>query len=772
MGTDRAFTIYTARSRHDKVLRAAPMDVPSLFSRLQQSQALPVIHGAYVRLKKAKQDELKDVGGYVAGELEGGRRRNGCVLTRCAAVLDADNLPAGSTADFIQRAESLGVCCCVHSTAKHTPAAPRLRRVVPFSQDIPAEQYAPVVRLLCQNIQSEMTWFDPSCDQAGRIMYWPSHCQDTDPVWNSIDGPLLDAAELLGRSPAWKDPTAWPRFPRETSPAKQAATQADPTTKNGLVGAFCRAYDVPAAMDKYLPGIYEETATEGRYTFTGGSTWGGAVLYDGGLFLYSHHATDPAGGRLVNSFDLVRLHRFGDLDDDTEVKDGTPPARRPSWAAMAELLKQDEAVKDELAKERLASAKTDFQDEAAALELARCAKGPFDLDVLRTALQAMGAQVRRNLITGKVEITGMPPKYSPEEAVNTLPVLLWDMLKPLQIKGGNITAIQKGLAVLADEERFNPVLDMLRVTDWDGENRLPVLLAILNIDSGSFYALLLRKWLIQCIGMAHNTLPGYLEAAEGVLTLQGDQGIGKTMLFRKLAVKPEWFAEGVTLDMKSKDSILQATGVWVAELGELESTLKKEQTSLKSFITQKVDSIRAPYAAEATDRPRHTSFGATVNPSNFLKDDTGDRRFWVVPVKDVDLDSLLELEPEWFAQLWAEVYIWWMRDPQGFRLSRMEREHLNELNQQYREMLPGEEEIRLALDWDLPPEQWRELTPTQIRQEVGFPDRITVQQVGRVLAKLAREEKRIVMALDTHSKVKTYTLPLPAEFADTIPADA
>lgn len=769
MENNRIMAVYTTGNRNAKVYKATPMSLQDLFKRLEVSQPIPYTIDAYKALPKAEQDDLKDIGGFVLGELRNGRRKAGAVLSRSGVVLDADSITAGETDEALRRVAALGVCAYVYSTAKHCPSAPRLRIVIPFAQGIPADQYPAVARLLCRMIQEEMTWFDPTTAQAERMMYWAAHCQDVEPVHKALGGPLLDAADLLARQlPTWQDPSTWPRFPSERKAFDRAlrkARQQDPTEKTGIVGAFCRAYDVPAAMEAFLPGAYEGTATEGRYTFTAGSSFGGALLYDDGKFLHSHHATDPAGGKLVNAWDLVRLHRFGDLDDSEDVKEGTPPARLPSWAAMAELALADEAVADELAKEALASAKTDFQDETAALELAHHAKKPFDLDILRIALRAMGTHVRRNLITGKVEITDMPPKYSPEEAVNTLPVLLWDMMKPLQIKGGNITAIQKGLGVLADENRFNPVLDMLQTTDWDGMNRLPVLLDILNIEGGSFYALLVRKWLIQCVALVHNTIPGYLEAAEGVLTIQGDQGIGKTMLFRKLAVKPEWFAEGVTLDMKNKDSIIQATGVWIAELGELESTLKKEQTSLKSFITQKVDSIRAPYAAEKVDRPRHTSFGATVNPERFLKDDTGDRRFWVVPVHRIDLDKLLELPPDWFAQLWEEVYIWWMRDPQGFRLSCMEREHLNELNQQFREMLPGEEEVRLALDWDLPREQWRTLTASQVKLELFCGHRITSAQVGRVLAKLAREEKQIEVIQDTHSKVNAYHFPLQSEFA-------
>lgn len=761
MEFNQTLAVYTTNSRKVKVYQAAPQSLQELFKRLGVSQPIPYSISDYKRLPKAQQDDLKDCGGFVLGELKDGRRKAGAVLSRSGAVLDADNVPSDGTDDFIRRVAALGKCCCIYSTAKHCPEKPRLRVVIPFTSDVPAEQYPAIARILCRMIQSEMDWFDPTTAQAERMMYYPAHCKDVAPVWFTQDGPLLDAADLLAQQlPTWTDPGNWPCFPKEQRLiARATAKQQDPTEKKGIVGAFCRVYDVPKVIDRYLANTYEPTGHEDRYTYLGGSTWGGAVLYNHGKFLYSFHATDPCSGLLLNAFDLVRLHAFGALDD--EVDGGNRGNTLPSFTAMSELAQQDEAVKDELAREALSNAKADFQDETAALELAHYAKAQFDLDVLRTALGAIDTQVRRNLITGKLEIVNMPAAYSEEGAANILPTVLWDLMKPFQIKGASITAIQKGLAALADENRYNPVLDMLHGTTWDGESRFPVLLGILGIDGGGFYALLVRKWLIQCVALVHNTYR-HQEAAEGVLVLQGPQGIGKTTLFRRLAIKPEWLAEGVTLDMKNKDSIIRATGVWITELGELESTLKKEQSSLKSFITQTVDSIRAPYAAESEDRPRRTSFGATVNQARFLKDETGDRRFFVIPLESIDLDKLLKLPVDWFIQLWAEVEWWWELDSQGFRLSPVEREHLNGLNQQHREMLPGEEEIRMALDWGLPREQWRALTSSQIKIELFSGERITPAQIGRVLAKLAREDEQITVT-PLHN-VSRYTLPLRGDF--------
>lgn len=765
MENNRPLTIYTASSRKQTVLQAAPTDVHGLFERLGVPQALPVTHDAYIALPKTQQDNLKDVGAYIAGELKNGRRRSGCVLTRCAAVLDADNLPPGGTDDFIRRVEGLGCCYLVHSTAKHSPASPRLRVVIPFAEDIPAEQFAPVARLLCRLIQLEMTWFDPSTDEAGRIMYYPAHCQDIAPVLHMADKPLLDAAALLARLPDWRDAASWPRFPREQTPAKAAAKQEDPEGKSGVVGAFCRVYDVPAAMEKFLPGVYDPTTADDRYTFAAGSSWGGATVYEGGKFLFSHHATDPAGGRLVNAFDLVRLHLFAGLDD--EAKEGTRGNRLPSYAAMGKLAREDASVSDVLAREAFTAATADFQGgpvaEDAALELGRYEGKALSTGIVRLALKAFGIQAKRNLITGAIEITGMPAAYSKEGAVNTLPTFLMDSLRAIGVKGTSRTAIMDHLANIFDENRYNPVLEMLGRTVWDGVSRFPELLRIISLSPNSLEATLVRKWLIQCVAMANNTIDRR-EAAEGVLTLQGGQGLGKTLFFRRLSVSSEWFAEGVTLDLKNKDDVIRATGAWITELGELDSTLKREQSSLKAFITSPSDRIRAPYAREAETQPRRTSFCATVNPGTFLKDDTGDRRFWVVPVDKIALQTLIELPDSWFVQLWGEAVTWWVENPQGFRLTTEERGSLEASNRRYRELLPGEEEIRQAFNFELPVEKWGEFSGAELRGQLSCLDRTTSQQVGRVLSKLAREDERITRRI--RAGYPLYRLPLLKAFGN------
>lgn len=762
MQFDRTLTISAANSRKAVNWQPQALLWSEFIGKLTVPVRSPETVAAYLAMKKAQQDELKDVGGFVGGKLCG-RRKKGAVEFRDLVTLDMDNLPPDSTGEVYRRAEGLGVGYALYSTRKHRPDAPRLRLVALLDRSTLPDEYEPIARKLAALIQPEMTWFDPTTFQPERLMYWPSVCADGEYFMQYADKPMLSVDGMLGLYPDWHDVTAWPTVPGEAKlRANAAKKQGDPTEKPGVVGAFCRTYDIEAAMDKFIPGVYIETAQGGRYTYAEGSTAGGAVLYDDGKFLYSHHATDPCGGQLVNAFDMVRMHKFSELDDGDEVKPGTPVGRLPSYAAMAEFARSDPAVSDILAREAFASAVEDFSgvaDEDAAIELGRCEREPLSAAVVKTALRAFGIRVRRNLITGKVVITGMPETFSREEAVNTLPIYLVDKLRAVGVKGVNKTAVSDYLANIADEDRFNPVTALLHSTTWDGRERFPELLRIMGLRPGSLHAVLVRKWLIQTVALAHNEA-GTAQAAEGVLTLQGGQGIGKTMLARRLSILEEWFAEGVSLDMKDKDSILRATGAWIAELGELDSTLKRDQASLKAFITNKVDRVRAPYAREATDRPRRTSFCATVNPDTFLRDETGDRRYWVVPADGLDLPALIALPDEWFVQLWAEVYSWWLKEPQGFRLTAEERCALDKANRVYREMLPGEEEIRQAFNWDIPFEQWGWFTATELRRQLFEIERLSPQQIGRTLAKLVREDERIDSSRNGHSKVKMFRLPI------------
>lgn len=744
MLNDRQITISIGESRKSVDWKKQVLMLSELWDRL----ALPVrsteTMAEYLQLPKGEQDNRKDVGGFVGGELNGPRRKAGSIAGRDVLTLDLDSIPPYQAEAVIKRADGLGPGYCIYSTRKHRPDAPRLRVLIPLDRTATADEYEAVARRTAEWIGME--YMDPTTFEPHRLMYYGSCCSDGEWVFHTADKPFLSVDGTLATYNDWRDRRAWPIAAGEEKRVRDSQKrQQDPVTKGGVVGAFCRAYDVPAAMAAFIPGTYEE-AGEGRYTFTGGSTTGGAVLYEGGKFLFSHHATDPCGGQLVNAWDLVRIHKFGHLDD--EAQPGTRGQSLPSFQAMVGLAREDPAVAELMAREAFGAVSTaagvEATDREAGVELAKLQGEPLSERVLDLALQACGVTVRVNDITGDPEIEGLPPQYLQQAALNVLHIFLSDVLKRIGIKGASPTAIKERLPAIFAKVHYNPVVQMMDTTVWDGEDRFPVVLDILGLDHNSFDAVLVRKWLIQCVALARNGYgSGY--GADGVLTLQGPQAAGKTTFFRRLAVKSQWFAEGVVLDKTNKDSQLQATAAWIAELGELDDTLRKEQAWLKSFLTQTEDRIRRPYAVAPEPRPRRTSFCATVNPDGFLWDPSGNRRFWTVQVDHIDLDRLLSLPEVWFSQLWAEANTWWAEANQGFRLTREELAQLEAVNEGHRKMQTAEEEILDLLDFSIPPSEWEEFTAGELLRlgQFGSLSRFNAVQVGKALQSICQRYKGV-----------------------------
>ena len=315
---------------------------------------------AYKRLPKKQQDDLKDVGGFVGGRLAENRRKNDKVIDRSLITLDADSVPSGGTQAVLQAVSALGCAYVVYSTRKHEEAAPRLRIVIPLDKPCTAEQYEPIARKVASYIGMEI--MDPSTFEASRLMYWPSVSADMPQqyVFAYEAKPFLSGEGVLAQYTNWQDVAEWPEVPGAAKVRQTAAKrQGNPLDKKGVVGAFCRTYDVPAAIAKFIPDAYNPCDTPGRYSYAEGSTVGGAVLYDGGNFIFSHHATDPISGLLCNAFELIRLHKFGHLDED--AKPETPVASLPSYREMRSFCVEDPEVKALLSTERYAQAAEEFE---------------------------------------------------------------------------------------------------------------------------------------------------------------------------------------------------------------------------------------------------------------------------------------------------------------------------------------------------------------------------------------------------------------------------
>ncbi|WP_217437848.1 hypothetical protein [Brevibacillus sp. HB1.1] len=207
----------------------------------------------YMQLSKSKQDDLKDVGGFVAGTLAGNRRKANAVISRDIITLDLDNIPAGGTAETLRRLEALGCAYSVYSTRKHEEARPRLRVLAPFNRTVSADEYEPLARRLGSIIGIELC--DPTTFQAVRLMYWPSCSADSQFISQYADKPFLDADGLLATYADWRNVAEWPQVPgAQQAHIRLAAKQGEPTEKQGVVGASADNMTSIAPLKPSCPG--------------------------------------------------------------------------------------------------------------------------------------------------------------------------------------------------------------------------------------------------------------------------------------------------------------------------------------------------------------------------------------------------------------------------------------------------------------------------------------------------------------------------------------
>ena len=343
-------------SRMDKIWRNCEMTWDEFCARVSITTRTPETVAEYRSSKRGLQDRIKDVGGFVGGWLREGRRKNGNVLCRSMLTLDMDY---ASPDTWERLRDAVDFSCCVYSTHKHTPEKPRLRLIIPLAREIIEDEYPAVGRMVAKQIGIDL--FDDTTYEASRLMYWPSTSRDGEFVYEQRDGSELDPDAYLAMYKDWRDVSTWPVSKRQSEVEHHAAReQSDPLTKDGIVGVFCRAYSMEDAIETFLPDVYEPSVMDGRYDYIPADSCAGVVLYDG-KFAYSHHATDPASGRLLNAFDLVRIHKYRDMDDRTA--DNSPANKMPSYQAMCEFAVSLDKVKIKIDEERREEATADFAAE-------------------------------------------------------------------------------------------------------------------------------------------------------------------------------------------------------------------------------------------------------------------------------------------------------------------------------------------------------------------------------------------------------------------------
>lgn len=381
--------------------------------------------------------------------------------------------------------------------------------------------------------------------------------------------------------------------------------------------------------------------------------------------------------------------------------------------------------------------------------------GSASPEVFKRFIDSLGMSIRYNELLNIVEYENIPKTADYQDITdiqNVMPIkLMYDFRKYTGKQ--NITKHQMIDLILleADTHTYNPVKQFLQSAEWDGVDRFPRLFEILGV-SDELQQSFIRKWFFQTAGMPFNTMEAPFQA-EGVLILQGAEGIGKTRFFSQLAFDPLWFSSlDKELTTKNKDILIQMLSVWVGEIGEVDRTFKANKSDVKSFITSRDDTIRKPYRMEQVKKARTTSFCGTTNKNTFLNDDTGLRRWWVVPVKKkIVLGDFSEAEN--LIQFWSQCYHEYCVNPRCFRLTDDEMQVLKERNRESMEMLPAEEELRNRLDFNAPESEWTWSTVSALKNLPEYDvEKYEVRQIGKALNAISQDDSRI---MSKHSKAGT-----------------
>lgn len=710
---DELIDIATGKSRKETSWKNKSVLWSTLVEKVSTTTRTHEKYAEYVASKRDRQAEIKDVGGFVGGYMNRGRRKSGSVVHRQLVTLDIDY---GSTDFWKEFTAKYPVAACMYTTHAHTPERPRYRLLIPLDREVFCDEYIAIARWIAGEMGIDL--FDDTTYQPERLMYWPSTSIDGEFICHVQDMPFLNADTVLGNYHDWKDSSAWPVSTRHRDSLHKAALKAgDPLAKPGVVGAFCRAYDIETAIVEFLGDCYSACDVEGRYTYLHGSTAAGLVIYED-KFAYSHHGTDPASGKLCNAFDLVRLHKFGLMDE--EAAEGTPVNKLPSYAAMVDFARQDGAVRVQIVNDRQDEAEKAFEGLYADIEEVKQepAVNPAGIEPVQVLenvglTHSEGTEYEENdewkerlevdkkgnvqaTIDNIVLVLENDPRLKGAFAFDEFesrPVALRRLpWRSVNGPGGrylrdsddanlshylekaydisNSAKLEKALQVVFERYRIHPVREYLGRQVWDGVKRVDSLLIdYLGCPDSEYVRIVTRKSLAAAVARVFE--PGC--KFDYILTLIGDQGDKKSTFVAKLG--GPWFSDSLST-VQGREAAEQLQGCWIIEVAELAGFKRADVEAVKHFTAKQVDRFRAAYGVLSANYYRQCVFIATTNKRDFLQDITGNRRFWPVETdRSMRIkDPAEDMTPAEVGQIWAEAVKIYQAGEKLYLDERMEEE--------------------------------------------------------------------------------------------------
>ena len=644
----RDLPIAYGHSSHAKKWSNKTTTFDDLCERLKTTIRTPESVEEYAKMKFKDRETAKNHGGFMCGALTGGRRLLQNVACRSMVNLDGDLVTVAFVADYESRMKYRS---CLYSTHGHVPDAPRVRVLIPLTRDVTSEEYVAVSRYVAEELGIDM--FDECSYIPNQMMYWPSTPSNGEYLYLVTDGDWLDPDDILSAHPEWTDPTRLPTSSRE-SEAKGISDkkQADPLEKEGIVGMFNNAYfPVSLAIDEFLSDVYELSADGTRYRYKESNSQPGVEIKEGGKFVYSHHAKDPAYLKLCSAFDIVRTHLFGDEDE------------KKSFRAMSDFASKDEKVKMLILEKKQREAEADFdaaddEDDSWKKKLEYEPRSTLLKNSLHNITLIMENDpnlkgIVFNQLADGMEIKGEVPWKHPAR--------FWRDADDAQLISfvdshyGSFSERNYRIAVtkVTDDRSYHPIREMFdSLPPWDKVRRAEtVLIDYLGAEDNRYVRAVTRKSLCAAYMRVH--YPGI--KFDTMIVLNGAQGIGKSTLIASLG--GDWFSDSLALsDMNDKTAAEKLQGYWILEIGELAGMKKADIDKVKAFISRQDDKYRASFGRRVTPHPRQCVFFGTTNSENgYLRDITGNRRFWNVKVTGQGKYKPWDMTAEVVQQIWAEV---------------------------------------------------------------------------------------------------------------------
>jgi len=662
---DTKLYIATARMADAKVWKNKKTTWGNIVDMLKSPHIASIHVKEVPKLKPDEKAILKDAGGYFGGYLNNGRRNKKAVLSRQLIALDMDF--AKDTAFdiytlFFKNAALL------HSTFSSTKAEPRYRLVIPLSHEVSPEEYEAVARYIAGRLNIEM--FDDTTFEINRFMFRPCIARGAEYEFHFQDGPITDPKAILKKYKNWKDMWCWPRSRKAMAQVRESqGNQEDPLTKKGMIGAFCRSYGIEEAIEKFLPNEYVKVdGSENRYSYTKGSTTGGAVAYED-KFLYSHHNTDPASCQLCNAFDLVRIHKFGHKD--IKAPEGTEVSKLKSFTEMLDLCAGDKKVKKALIQEGSDKAYSEFTDDLVEIDDDSDENWIEKLEVTRGGITKSNTKniqlifkndpvlrrlYRYNAFTRQIEATRDRPWKELEagrsEVISNVDYQAQRSYFDLKYGIVNRNTIKDVCQLEAFRLRHHPVREYLNKQEWDGVPRVDrLLIDYFGAEDNVYTREAIRKF---CVGAVARVMEPGVQFDLSLVIVDPIEGKGKSSFGRILA--KGWFSDSFNR-VTGNAAFEQLQGVWILENPELAGFERASENEVRHYLTKRDDRYRPAYGETMEVYLRQVVFYLTTNKWEFLKVAGGNRRFMPVSVRHKHIKKSVmdgELESE-VDQVWAEA---------------------------------------------------------------------------------------------------------------------